>query len=109
MNSTDSGSKAEKLVAEELAGQGFKILDINWKRPHAEIDIVAFKDKAIYFVEVKYRSSLAAGDGFDYITTQKRRHMDRAAESWVLENNWQGGYELLAASVVADKIDIREV
>ena len=100
MNTTESGQEAEAAVAEQLATEGYKIIELNWKTPYAEIDVVAQKDKVMYFVEVKYRRSLAAGDGFDYITRDKLRHMTRAAESWVNQNNWNGEYELLAAAVI---------
>lgn len=99
-NTTQAGNQAEQAVAEELSRQGYEIIELNWKTPYAEIDIVASKQKTIYFVEVKYRGSKSAGDGFDYITLKKLQHMQRAAEAWVLTNSWNGPYELLGAAVL---------
>jgi putative endonuclease len=111
MKTTITGSKAEVVVASYLKNLGFKIVERNWKTPTAEIDIVAIKDNRVYFIEVKYRSSLEAGDGFDYITDKKLKHMQRAAESWVQEKNWQNEIILMAASVIGGNhdIDLREI
>lgn len=98
MNTTSSGNRAEQAVAEELTRRGYRVIELNWKTRFAEIDIVAEKDRTLCFVEVKYRKTLAAGDGFDYITPQKLHHMQRAAESYVLSHDWTGEYRLLAAS-----------
>ena len=93
------GQKAEEAVAEYLKQNGYKVLDKNWKTPKCEIDIVAKKDKCIYFVEVKYRSKSGQGDGFEYITSAKQRQMSYAAEIWVSQNKWSGEYVLSGASV----------
>jgi len=74
--------------------------------------LVAEKKRTIYFVEVKYRSSLSQGSGFDYIANQKLRRMNFAAEIWILNHNWHGDYRLLAASVSGvncEKIELIEV
>lgn len=94
-----SGEAAEDEVAKFLRENGYKIVDRNWKTKWCEIDIVAKKDKVIHFVEVKYRASSLFGGGFDYITTKKLAQMKRAADSWVLVNDWEGEYVLSAASV----------
>ncbi len=110
MNTTSTGNQAEQSVAGEFVHRGYEIVAMNWKTKIAEIDIVAKKGKTIYFVEVKYRRTDSTGDGFDYITAKKLHHMQRAAELWVTENDWQGSYELMAASVVGEnKIDIRQI
>ncbi len=66
------------------------------------MDVVAQKDKCIYFVEVKSRSSLAHGSGLDYITPKKLHSMKRAAESWVAIHDYTGEYCLSAVAVDAD-------
>lgn len=111
MKSVDSGNRAETAVTDYLKSLGYKILDRNWKDSRSEIDIIASKDGIIYFVEVKYRSSDSAGEGFDYITMDKQRRMHRAAESWLHENEWTGESVLMAASVSwpSLEIDMREL
>lgn len=94
-----SGSAAEGEVCRYLESQRYKIVDKNWKTQWCEVDVIAQKNRCMYFVEVKYRSSGEQGGGFDYITPAKVRQMQRAADSWVTLNNWEGEYCLSAAEV----------
>jgi putative endonuclease len=91
------GHDAEKVAADYLKKQGYKILELNWRRPRAEIDIVAQKKhEPVTFVEVKYRENTNQGGGLDYITPKKLDQMQFAAELWVSEN-WHTGEYVLAA------------
>jgi uncharacterized protein (TIGR00252 family) len=93
------GHEAEQAAAEHLVRQGYEILQQNWRTRYCEIDVIARKDKTIFFVEVKYRATNQQGTGLDYITPPKLRQMMFAAEMWVQEHNWQGEYCLAAAEV----------
>lgn len=99
MSSTDTGHKAERAAANYLEMRGFKILELNWRRPHTEVDIIAEKEQVVYFVEVKYRRSDTQGGGLDYVTSSKLRRMQRGADSWVVETKYQGEYQLAAVEV----------
>ncbi len=94
-----SGHDAEKVAAKYLKEHGFEIVELNWKTPACEIDIVAKKRAIIYFVEVKYRSSDRQGGGLDYITPKKLQQMQFAANCWVIEHDFGGDYELSAVEV----------
>jgi ribonuclease HII len=100
------GNRAEGAVADFLINLGFQILDRNWKTRTCEIDIIAHKAATVYFVEVKYRSSLRQGDGMAYITSVKLHRMKYAANLWVAKNNWRGEYTLSAASVTGSKLAV---
>jgi uncharacterized protein (TIGR00252 family) len=99
MKSTSVGRDAEKAVAEHLIEDGFKILAKNWRTRWCEIDIIAQKDKTIYFIEVKYRYDGRYGSGFEYITQKKLNQLKFAANFWVAQNNWDGDYRIKAAKV----------
>ncbi len=99
MRTTEVGLVAEQVVAEELKSQCYKILDQNWKTKVCEIDIIAQKGRVIYFVEVKYRSGSAQGDGLEYIGPQKIKKLHFAARVWCQHSNYEGDYCLMAASV----------
>jgi Holliday junction resolvase-like predicted endonuclease len=89
---------------------GFELIDKNWKTKVCEIDLVAEKDKIVYFIEVKYRSSAAQGSGFEYVAYQKVKRMNFAAEMWKQSYDWKGDYRLMAAAVSgADCEDIKLV
>ncbi len=93
------GHAAEKIAADYLKKLGFKIRELNWKTRYCEIDIVAEKDKTIYFVEVKSRKNTNFGSGLDYITPKKLKQIRLAAEMWVQSREWDGPYQLSAIAV----------
>lgn len=99
-----TGHSAEVRAAEYLKQKGFNIRELNWKTKYCEIDIVAEKAKAIYFIEVKYRRTQNQGYGLDYITPKKLNQMRFAAEIWVNSNKWIGEYQLAAISIDAEKV-----
>ncbi len=106
--STFQGREAENAASDYLKLQKLIIVDQNWRTRWCEIDIVAQSSekiglikraKIIHFVEVKYRASVAQGDGLEYITQKKQLQMQRAAEFWVNEHSWSGDYQLDAVAV----------
>jgi ribonuclease HII len=90
VKTTEQGRQAETAVAELLVKHGFEILDKNWRQPRCEIDLVATKDKTVYFVEVKYRVSNLQGEGFNHITSKKEAQMRFAAEVWIQDHGYNG-------------------
>lgn len=96
MTNYQTGHDAEKVAADFLAVQGYKIIQLNWKTRYCEIDIVAEKSKTMYFVEVKARKSNVHGSGLEYITPKKIEQMSFAAEFWVAEHSWPHDYQLAA-------------
>jgi putative endonuclease len=96
------GTQAESRAADYLQQQGYEIVDRNWRRRECEIDIVASKQGRLHFVEVKYRHSVAAGSGLEYITVGKLRRMSYAAERWVAAHAWGGEYVLAAIELDGD-------
>ncbi|HVX23819.1 MAG TPA: YraN family protein [Candidatus Saccharimonadales bacterium] len=95
-STTDIGRKAEQAAKVYLEMRGYKIIEQNWRRPQAEVDIIARKGDVVYFVEVKYRASHDQGGGLEAITPTKLRHMQRAAEMWVEEEKYPGEHSLAA-------------
>ncbi len=94
MSNYSAGHQAEKVAAEYLEGNGYKIKVINWQTPMCEIDIVAEKNSVMYFIEVKFRSSDQQGGGLEYITPAKLRQMEFAAKNWVQAERYEGDWEL---------------
>ncbi len=109
MVTTATGRQAETAVADYLKAEGYKIVGQNWRTPRCEIDLIAKKNKAIYFIEVKYRVSDAQGSGFSYITPAKLRQINFAARVWLQQNNWSGDYSFLAAEVSGLDFKVTEI
>lgn len=105
----NSGAAGEAAVAAELLRRGYVIVDRNWRTPHCEIDIIARKQNVVYIVEVKFRRNSKAGSGFDYITSDKIRRLERAAERWCLATDYTGPMAILGAETGPDGTDIRPI
>lgn len=108
MSNYATGHEAERVAASYLENLGYKILDINWKTPRCEIDIVAMKDTVVHCIEVKYRKNDTQGSGFDYITPKKQLQMAFAAEVWVMEHHWSGQYVLGAIELEGADYHVRQ-
>jgi putative endonuclease len=53
MNTRALGRDGEDRACEYLLKNGFEILERNWRTQRGEIDIIAYKDCTLVFVEVK--------------------------------------------------------
>ena len=106
MTTTDTGRKAESAAKVYLEMRGYQIIEQNWRRPRAEIDIIAQKDGVIHFVEVKYRFDDEQGGGLEAITPSKLKQMRRAAWLWVDESKWKGEYVLSALELAGPSFAI---
>ena len=78
------GRYGEKVTANYLTQNGFKILDKNWRIREGEIDIVAMSPQGkIHFVEVKTRSSESFGHPLEAIDRHKAFRLQRLALAWL--------------------------
>ena len=60
--------------------KGYKILERNFRKSYGEIDIIAFHNKVLVFIEVKTRSSNIYGTPFDGISSSKLRQIVKGAQ-----------------------------
>ncbi|MCJ0742177.1 YraN family protein [Pedobacter montanisoli] len=96
------GKKGEQLAAEFLLQKGYEILDTNWNTEKAEIDIIAYLNKIIVFVEVKTRTNLDFGLPEDFVTKAKEKLLENAAQAYleIMEHNGEIRFDII--SVVFD-------
>ncbi|MEX2586127.1 MAG: YraN family protein [Balneolaceae bacterium] len=84
------GDEGESLAAAYLESKGWIVLDQNYSFQRAEVDIVAYDQNCIVFVEVKYRSSTAYGYPEEQIDEAKIRNIYKASEAWLYERKMEG-------------------
>ncbi len=53
MNTKTVGNDGENRAAAFLESKGFSIIERNWRTKRGEIDIIAFKNDTLVFIEVK--------------------------------------------------------
>jgi len=77
------GEKGEEIARLYLENQGYEILDENWVHGKAEIDLIAYIDRKIIFVEVKSRTSSAFGEPEDFVSLAKQKQMEIASLAYI--------------------------
>lgn len=82
----DTGKTGELLARRHLEEHGYAILKTNWKLGKYEVDIIAYKEGLIVFVEVKTRSHLDHGNPEDFVDRTKQRAYIRMANKYVIDN-----------------------
>jgi len=84
------GKKGEDIAVALLRIKGYLIIARNFRCKKSEIDIICQYKGILIFVEVKSRSSKAFGEPEDFVSNTQKNAIIRAAESYIIENDWQG-------------------
>ena len=82
-----SGRDGEALAENYLKKNGYKILVRNYRVSYAEIDLIASKNKELYFFEVKSRGEGSLIDPLEAYSEKQRSRIYRAAEQYLIELN----------------------
>jgi len=86
MNTSSQGALAEERTARYLSDKGYHILARNFHATGGEIDIVAFYNKILIFVEVKERASEDFGGPIMAVTHAKQKRIAQAALQFIKMN-----------------------
>jgi len=97
------GRKGESLAKTHLENSGYEILDENWTHGKAEVDLIAYKEKAIIFVEVKTRTGNAFGEPEDFVDARKQKLLVSAADEYIYLMDHQGDVRFDIISILFDK------
>lgn len=79
------GRRWEELAAAYLCSLGYEILDRNFYIRGGEVDIVARDGNYLVFIEVKYRSTSAAGDPAEAVDGRKQKRIRLAAREYLMK------------------------
>lgn len=81
------GSLYEDEAVDYLVSNEFKIIKRNYTCKVGEIDIIAFKDNILRFIEVKYRKDNTYGYSLEAISKKKQDKIAKCATWFMTENN----------------------
>ncbi len=110
------GAFGEQIAENYLKNKGFKILELNYLKKWGEIDIVVRGTNIVRFIEVKtvsyetksdLQSAISRGTWRpeENVHFSKLQRLNRAIESWIMENNYDGEWEI---DVIAVRVVPRE-
>lgn len=78
-----AGKQGEQLVSQHLQNQGYTIIAQNYRKRFGEVDIIAYKEDVLAFVEVKFRNKPLI-DPAEIINFSKQRSMIMVAKHFLL-------------------------
>jgi putative endonuclease len=81
------GIWGETQTCNYLEQIGYKIFERNYRCYFGEIDIIAFDQDILVFIEVKMRTTKLYGQGLEAISNHKRNTIRRVAR-YFLHTNW---------------------
>ncbi len=86
MNTTLTGTEAERTAEKHLKAQGFTLVTRNFRARTGEIDLIMSKSSLLIFVEVRYRANPNFGTGADSISSSKQQKIIRTAKMFLQKN-----------------------
>lgn len=80
------GQIGEKIAVNYLKNKGYKIVKTNYKNAIGEIDVIAYFDKILVFIEVKYRKNNVFGLPREAVNKQKQLKIRNCASVYINQN-----------------------
>ncbi len=101
------GRKGERVACRFLLKQGFDVLARRHKNSSGELDIIAFEQETLVFVEVKTRESRDFGEPWEFVDWRKQQILRRAAEEFIADHDLgQYAYRFDIVSVVGKEASL---
>lgn len=107
MNNREKGTEKENKAVTYLENRGFSILDRNFYCRHGEIDIVAFDNDILCFVEVKYRKNRTAGYPEEAVSKAKMLKICKSAQYYLHVHKQYMDCQIRFDVIAMDDNDIR--
>ena len=85
-NHIEIGKKGERIAQEFLIDKGYKILAVNFRVRHMEIDIIASFQNLLIVVEVKTRQSSYLAEPHETVTKKKQLLIIKAINEYIIDH-----------------------
>lgn len=105
----ETGIKGEQIAENFLLKKGYSILHRNWCFERKEVDLIAYKDDILVFVEVKTRNRIDFGFPEEAVNTRKQNHLKIAAEAFMDANKEYQKIQFDIVSVLIEKDVVTEI
>ena len=86
MNTRITGNEGENRAVAYLVSKGFEIIERNWRTNRGEIDIIAYKNDVLVFVEVKTLPNGTLDMIQRELNNQKRQRIIKTSKRFLLKH-----------------------
>lgn len=87
------GVWGEEVAVSYLMDKGYIIVERDWRSKHRDIDVIAYQDDCLVFVEVKTRRNCEFADPLLSINYLKRKNLQQAINHYIqyrkISNSWR--------------------
>jgi len=107
----DLGKKGEDLAVALCREKGLAIIELNFRTPFGEIDIIAKDGNIFVFIEVKARTGDAYGAPFEAVTRRKREKIAKVAMSYMkrFKKEVPARFDVISISLKSGKPDLEYI
>ena len=109
MNTKQTGMEGESRACEYLLKKGFAIIERNWRTKGGEIDIIAYKNDTVVFVEVKTLPNGTADMIQRELNYQKRQRIIKTSKRFLLKHRQYSNSYIRFDVIVMDMPGFDEV
>lgn len=88
-NKQSLGKSGEEYTARIVQEAGLRIVELNYRCPKGEMDIIARDAETLVFIEVRTRQSSFRGWGEESITRKKAQRLQAIASFYVLQQGYK--------------------
>ena len=104
-----TGKKGEEEATAFLRGLDYKILYVNWRHKHLEIDIIAQDGDFLVIVEVKTRKNSIFGEPESFVTKKKQQKIIRATHEFILQYGLESEVRFDIVSIINETKQIEHI
>ena len=109
MNTKITGFEGEKRAASYLISKGFLVIERNWRTKSGEIDIIAYKNDTLVFVEVKTLPNGTMDMIQRELNSQKRQRIIKTSKRFLLNHRQYSNSYIRYDVIVIDMPGFEEV
>jgi putative endonuclease len=99
------GKEAEQKARLFLEQKGYVCIAQNYRFGKGEIDLIMQKQHCLVFVEVRSLRSAAFGFPEETISAKKKNLLQRTAENFIFEKNWQKNIRFDVVAILEEQIE----
>ncbi|NLY47093.1 MAG: YraN family protein [Tissierella sp.] len=111
MNNIEKGKIGERIAKDYLVKKGYRILETNYRNKLGEIDIIAFCNGILVFVEVKSRTNTSYGYAYEAVNYKKQRKIFNTSLIYIKSKNfdkYQIRYDIIEV-YMTNKLSINHI